>query len=90
MLTAQERALINALDLAHKDVARCATALKHQLERIHQEQIMTPLANAIYSEGGTVNDLVLLERGQRPRVPDPIDPDEARELAREVQWGAQG
>jgi len=88
MLSASERALINAIDLAHQKATKLERELKHSLESKGLGHIIRPLAEAMRVEGDSIGQLVLVSRGQEPRVPA-IDPDDAREAAREVQWGHQ-
>lgn len=87
MLTPKEAALIKSAYSKHQETKRCALALRHQLERIHQEQTMRPLADSIDAEGASLGRLLDLVRRREPELPDPMDPDDAREAVRETQWG---
>lgn len=84
MLTPKEADALKEAYSRHRETQRQALALKRQLERIHQEQIMTPLTDAIASEGACLGVLVDLARDH---TPNPPDPEELREAAREAQWG---
>ena len=88
MLTPQQAAAIKTAYSKHQETQRCALALKHQLERIHQEQIMIPLADAIQSEGSYLGALLDLAKGVQPNPPDPADIEDQAETTREIhdEW----
>ena len=87
-MDAREAAKVEDLARLHKYVVDRELPLKRQLRDTHQDQLMEPLAQAIRDEGALVNELVLMARRGQGRA---CDPDEARELTREVmgEWGSR-
>lgn len=88
MLTPQELAALNAIDLDHKDVRDRASVLTKRLKNTPAEGIDESLKEAIKLEGQHITVLINLVKNQQPRVPDPADIDDQQETTREVydEW----
>lgn len=87
-MTPQEMSALKTAWEKNADVRDRALALKHQLERIHQDQIMRPLSEAIGAETSSIRRLMDLAKGMQPRDLDPAEIDAQAETTREVydEW----